>query len=82
MALNPFPISFLNFAKSVSKHAKTNSFSNYKHFIKLNLKVTLTGYTVTMETCYVMIMLIFRSTITGHLFNAITVALADKELKY
>ena len=52
----------------------------------LKLRVSLIGYTVTTATCYVMTMTItwneIGSTMTGHLFNTIIVALTDKEWWY
>ena len=46
---------------------------SYKH-LNLKLRVSLTGYTVTMVTCYIMAMTIICSPTTGHLFDIIIVA--------
>ena len=48
---------------------------SYKH-LNLKLRVSLTGYTVAMVTCYVTTMFITYSTRTGHLFQT------DKEWLY
>ena len=54
-----------------------SSFLSYKH-LRLKLKVSLTGYSVTMVTSYLTKITITCSPLTGHLFDTIIVALTDK----
>ena len=53
-------------------------FSN--KYLKLKLRVFLTGYMVAMVTCHMMTMTITCSPMTGHLFDIIIKAPTDKEL--
>ena len=55
-----------------------SSFFSYRHF-KLKQRVSLTGYNVTMVSCYTMTVTITCSTITRHLFDTIIVESTDKE---
>ena len=74
--------SFLRISLKFAKRCiLPSSFFRYKR-LKLKLRVSLTGYTVTMVTCYVMTMTITCSPLTGHFFDTIIVASTNKELLY
>ena len=55
------------------KRGSLNSFFSNKH-LKLNLRVFLTGYTVTIVTCYIIKEKITCSLMNVHLFDTIIVA--------